>query len=128
MTRCETRNGAANGQAAAGARREAAPRVDVVENEGAFTLVADMPGVDDTSVEVTLEQRVLTIRGCADVPAPEGASGAYAEFRGTDYVRAFHVTDEVDASKITAVIKDGVLRVSVPKAVPAQKKIVVRAE
>ena len=126
MTRgCETHT-ATTGQATACARRRAAPRADELESDGAFTLVADMPGVDESSVEVTLEERVLTIHGRSHVPEHEGA--AYAEFEGTDYVRRFHLSDDVDASKITASIKDGVLRVAVPKAEPAHTKILVRAE
>jgi HSP20 family molecular chaperone IbpA len=124
----ETQAAAANGRDTAGARRRTAPRADVFETEGAFTLVADMPGVDETSVDVTLNQRVLTIRGEAHLPPSRGARAAYAEFEGADYVRAFQLAGDVDASKITASIKDGVLRVSVAKAEPAQRKIPVRAE
>jgi HSP20 family molecular chaperone IbpA len=124
----ETQAAAVNDRATAGARRRTAPRADVFETEGAFTLVADMPGVDETSVDVTLNRRVLTIRGQAHWPASRGARAAYAEFEEAEYVRAFQLADAVDASKITASIKDGVLRVSVAKAEPAQRKIPVRAE
>src|SRR3712207_6456543 len=49
-----------------------APRVDIVETEDALEILADMPGVTKGSVEVTLEQRLLSVRGRADVSVPEG--------------------------------------------------------
>ena len=66
-----------------------APRVDIVETADALEVLADMPGVTRDGVEVTLEQRVLTIRGRADVPAPEGLAPLYLEYEPGDYERSF---------------------------------------
>jgi len=111
----------------ASTRPRVQPRADIFETEGAFTLVADMPGVDDKTVEVTVKQNVLTIHGENRMPAPEGFRSVYAEFEPADYFRAFQLAGDVDASKIKATVKNGVLRVSVPKAAPAHRKIPVQA-
>lgn len=103
------------------------PRSDVFETEGAFTLLSDMPGVDEKSVEVTLHDRVLTITGTVHPRRQEGYRRVYAEFEDADYERAFRLSGDVDASAIQATVKNGVLRVSVPKLKPAQKKVPVLA-
>jgi HSP20 family molecular chaperone IbpA len=103
------------------------PRSDVFETESAFTLLADMPGVDEKSVEVTLHDRVLTITGSVNPRAPEGYRRVYAEFEDADYQRAFQLSGDVDAAAIRATVKNGVVRISVPKLKPAQKKVPVLA-
>jgi HSP20 family molecular chaperone IbpA len=100
-----------------------APRTDIYETEDAVFLVADMPGVDDKSIDVTLERSTLTIRGRTQYSAPEGYRLAYAEFERGDYQRSFVLSANADANRIEASMKDGVLRVSVPKTKPALKKI-----
>jgi HSP20 family protein len=109
------------------ARARLIPRSDVFETEGAFTLLADMPGVDEHSVEVTLHDRVLTITGTVQARSQAGYRRVYSEFEDADYQRAFQLSGDVDASAIQATVKNGVLRVSVPKRKPAQKKVPVLA-
>ena len=102
-----------------------APRTDIYETEDEVVLVADMPGVDQKSIDITLERNVLTILGRTQDVAPEGYRLAYAEFERGDFQRSFALSNQADANGIQASIKDGVLRVSVPKAKPALKKISV---
>ncbi|MFN0006565.1 MAG: Hsp20/alpha crystallin family protein [Planctomycetota bacterium] len=101
------------------------PRTDIYETEDAVVLVADMPGVDEKSIEVTLERNTLTITGRTQDVVPEGYRRAYAEFDRGDYQRSFALSAHADPNGIQASMKDGVLRVSVPKAKPALKKIPV---
>jgi HSP20 family molecular chaperone IbpA len=108
-------------------RRVVQPRCDIWESEDAVTLVADMPGVDDTSLDVTLENNVLKIAGRTRFEAPEGYSLRWAEFEPVDYERSFALSQRVDADKITASMKNGRLTVAVPKTQPAQKRIAVQA-
>jgi HSP20 family protein len=108
-------------------RPRIAPLADVYETDANFVLVADMPGVDETSVEVTLQNRVLQITGQVKPRQHEGYRRVYAEFDDADYERAFQISADVDASAIQATVKNGVLRVSVPKRKPAQKKVPVLA-
>ena len=101
------------------------PRTQIHESEGSVVLVADMPGVDDQSVEVTLEDDVLTIVGRTHDAAPAGYRRIYAEFEQGDYRRSFVLSDRADAAGIQASVKNGVLRVEVPKVKPAQRRIQV---
>ena len=104
------------------------PRADVYETEDAITVVADMPGVDETSLDITLENNVLSIDGYVEPLQPEGYSLAYAEYQVGDYQRAFTLSDQIDREGIEAVIKDGVLRLYLPKITEARKtKIAIKA-
>jgi HSP20 family molecular chaperone IbpA len=107
-----------------------APRVDIVETEDALELYADMPGVTKDSVEVTLEQRVLSIRGQSAANLPEGGlAPIYLEYEPGDYERAFTLSDAVDPTGIEARVRAGVLYLRLPKAGPAKRqRIEVRAD
>jgi HSP20 family molecular chaperone IbpA len=124
----EARNGAAvarertNGSVE---RPAFSPRTEIFETNDEVVLVAEMPGVDETTVDVTLEDRVLTISGKTRDVAPEGYRRVYAEFERGDFRRSFELSDEVDAERIEASVKDGILRVRVPKAKPATRRIPV---
>ena len=89
-----------------------------------------MPGVARDGVEVTLEQRVLGIRGRADASAaPEGLAPLHLEYEPGDYERSFTLPDAVDPSGIEARVRAGVLHLRLPKAGPAKRqRIEVRAD
>jgi HSP20 family protein len=104
------------------------PRADIYETDEAINVVADMPGVSENSVEITLENNVLTINGYVEPEAPKGHSLAYAEYRVGDYQRAFTLSDQIDRDGIDAFVKDGVLRLYLPKVTEARKRtIAIRA-
>ena len=95
------------------------PSVDIFENEEGLTLVADMPGLDDNSLDVTIEQGVLTLQGSA----PAGAGDYhYREFAMAGYWRQFLLSDIFDAEKAEATIKQGVMTLKIPKAEKAKPK------
>lgn len=103
------------------------PRVDICETEDAIVLLADMPGVDEKSVNITLEKNVLTLSGRVEPVSCEGYLAAYAEYEAGDYERAFTLSDEIDRDKIEASVKDGVLKLTLPKAEPVKlRKISVK--
>jgi HSP20 family protein len=108
-------------------RRAFVPRTDVYETDGAIVVVADLPGVDENSVDITLEKSVLTISGYVEPSSPEGYTLAYAEYDVGDYVRSFSLSNEIDQEKIEAKVKDGVLYLLLPKVSPTTKKIAVQA-
>jgi HSP20 family molecular chaperone IbpA len=112
------------------ARRVFMPRADIFETADAIVLVADMPGVDEKGVDITLEKNVLTISGHVEPEkVAENARLAYEEYEVGDYQRVFTLSDEVDREHIEAALKNGVLRVTLPKAGAAKtKKISVKAE
>lgn len=105
------------------------PRVDIYEKEDGIVLLADMPGVNEESVDITLEKNILTIVGYAERQAPENFEPAYSEYRFGNFKRTFALSDEVDRDQIQATVKNGVLRLVMPKAEAAKtRKITVKAE
>jgi len=104
------------------------PRVDIHETKDAIILLADMPGVDEKSVDITLEKNVLTLSGRVQPASYEGYRAAYAEYDSGDYERAFTLSDEIDRDKIEASVKNGVLKLTLPKAEPVKlRKISVKS-
>jgi HSP20 family molecular chaperone IbpA len=129
-----TGEGAQGGAPTAGAAERTrtrplyAPRTDIFETDDGLVLIADMPGVSPDSVDVTLERQLLTIRGRAEDTPPQGFSPVYREYQPGDYERSFTLSEELEAERIEASCKNGVLRLFLPKAGPAQtKRIQVRA-
>ena len=103
------------------------PRVDIYETNDAIFVTADMPGVDETSVDIMLENDVLTINGYIEPVEPEGYQLAHAEYRVGDYERRFTLSNKIDQERIEATMKNGVLRLHLPKALPTTKTIAVQA-
>ena len=95
------------------------PAVDIFESEDGLTLVADMPGLDEKSLDVSIEQGILTIKG--DAPAGAG-DFHYQEFAMAGYWRQFLLSDTFDAEKSKASIKNGVMTLRIPKAEAAKPK------
>ncbi|HOO41268.1 MAG TPA: Hsp20/alpha crystallin family protein [Syntrophales bacterium] len=109
-------------------RKVYVPKVDIYETKEAIILIADMPGVDEQSVDVVLDKNVLTISGRAEPLSFKDYSIAYSEYDVGDYQRAFTISDEVDREKIEATVKNGVLRLTLHKAEQVKaKKIVIKA-
>jgi len=105
------------------------PRCDIYETAENIIVSADMPGVDEKSVDVTLEKDILTISGRVPAEERKGHNLAYAEYETGDYRRVFTLSEEVDRDKISALVKNGVLRLTLPKAPLARtRKITVKAE
>jgi HSP20 family molecular chaperone IbpA len=104
------------------------PRADIYETDAEIVVVADMPGVDEHTVDITLENNVLTINGNVEMAPPEGYALSYAEYRVGDYQRAFSLSDQIDRQGIQATVKDGVLRLHLPKITEARtQKIAIKA-
>ncbi len=103
------------------------PVVDIYETNEEIILMAEMPGVDEKSIEVTLDNDVLTIRGKAMPVVPEGYELVYSEYEVGDFERSFSINESIDADKIDAQYHNGVLTVRLPKAEPVKaKKIEVK--
>ncbi len=102
------------------------PNVDIFENEDALFLVADMPGVSKDGVEIHLEENQLSIRG--QVVSQTLGNSLFTEYPTGDFVRTFTLSNIIDQSKIEASVKNGVLRVVLPKSeVSKPRKIAVKA-
>lgn len=107
-------------------RRIYSPRVDIFEKDGAIVLLADMPGTDEKDINISLEKNILTITGKVDVEQ-RAESLAYAEYGVGDYSRSFSIPDDIDRDKIEAKIKNGVLRLVLPKAEEKARRIEIKA-
>ena len=92
------------------------PKVDIYETKEAIILVADMPGVDEKTVDVVLDKNTLTISGTSEPLSFKDYSIGYCEYDVGDYQRAFTISDDVDKDKIEATVKNGVLRLILCKA------------
>jgi HSP20 family molecular chaperone IbpA len=111
------------------ARDEAAlrPPVDVIEDSTGITLYADLPGVPRDKLALRVEADTLTIEAEMVLPLPEGMQAQHVEVPLARYRRAFTLSKELDADKVSAELSQGVLRVRVPKAAHAQpRKIAVQ--
>src|SRR5512147_618672 len=90
-------------------RKVYAPAVDILEKKDEIVVTADMPGVDERSIDITLEKNILTINGRVEPDFPEGYRLAFSEYGIGDYQRAFTISEEVDRDRIAASVKNGVL-------------------
>jgi HSP20 family protein len=91
------------------------PRVDIRENAEGFTVLADLPGADEKSVEATVQNRVLTIEGWSRPEKPQGHEILGQEFGCGRFRRDFTLPNAVDTERIQARVKNGVLTVVIPK-------------
>ncbi len=98
------------------------PATDIFEKGDVVTVVIDMPGVTPDSVDVSVEHRSLTVRGTIDAPAPEGYRRIYAEYAPGRFERVFSLPDTIDAGKIDATHRDGVLTLTLKKSEASKPK------
>jgi len=104
------------------------PSVDIMDSPSDVVLVADVPGVDESHLDITLDKNVLTIRGKVEPTSFEGSTPVRTEYGVGDFERVFTVSDDVDHDAIEATVKDGVLQLKLPKtAQSARRKINVVA-
>jgi len=105
------------------------PDVDIVERKNDIMVIADMPGIDEASVDITLENNVLSIYGKVNWDVPDKLKLLHGEYGIGDYQRVFTLSGDVNREKIEATVNNGVLKIILPKAEAAKtKKITVRAE
>lgn len=103
------------------------PAVDIFETDEQITVLADMPGVKANDLTIDLRDNILTLSG--EAAHPEGENEVYMvrEYETGTYLRQFSISEVIDQSKIDAEMKDGVLRLILPKVEPAKpRKIAVK--
>jgi HSP20 family protein len=106
----------------------AVPRVDVLETEDELLILADLPGVRPEDVDVRFEDGELLLHGRRQ-PGHADKRRVLWEYEAPGYARSFRVTEKVDASRIHADLKNGVLTVHLPKVEAARpRRITVRSE
>lgn len=92
------------------------PAVDIIELDNEFVIVADMPGADEETIDVSFHAPELTISGeIEETDSDEEVVFRCQQFNPGDYSRTFRVGESIDAEKMSADYKDGVLTVHLPK-------------
>ena len=108
------------------------PAVDIAETEKAYEITAELPGLDGKDIEVKSANGCLTIKGEKQVEKDEKKKDFHLhERRFGAFERVFRLPDGVDADRIEATFKKGVLAVTLPKtpeAQKAEKKITVKVD
>lgn len=104
------------------------PPVDVIEDSAGITLLADLPGVPRDKLQLHIDDDQLVIEGEVELSLPEGTQSNHAELRVPRYRRSFQLSRELDGEQVQAELKNGVLKLRIPKAAHAQpRRIEVRA-
>jgi len=100
------------------------PAVDIFETDQEITVLADMPGVKAKDLAIDLRENTLTLSG--DVESPEGKKEeeVLREYPTGNYYRQFTLSEVIDQSKIEAALKDGVLRLRLPKVEAAAPRTI----
>lgn len=98
------------------------PLIDIHEGPEGLILEADLPGATEEGLKVQLEDNVLSLHAHVPSPVPEGTRTLHEEFQIGDFSRSFILSDEVERSRITAELKNGVLRLTLPKAERAKTR------
>jgi len=98
------------------------PPIDIHEGPDGLILEADLPGATEKGVSIQLEDNVLSLRAQVNSPAPEGSRTLHEEYQIGDFYRSFILSDEVERGRITAELRNGVLRLILPKAERAKTR------
>lgn len=98
------------------------PRVDVVEDPAGITLLADLPGVKKDGLDIQVDGTTLSLEGTVALDTPAAFDPAFSEVRASRYRRSFTLSKELDTSGIDAQLKDGVLRLRIPKLATVQPR------
>lgn len=102
------------------------PAVDIFETEEELTLLADMPGVKSKDLTIDLRDNMLTLAAAVEPQEGTQEVDILREYQTGNYFRQFTLSEMIDQSKIEAELKEGVLRLRMPKVEPAKpRKIAV---
>ena len=105
------------------------PDIDIYETTDELVVLADIPGATGDNVDIRFENGLLTVNAHIDQRQPEEHRYLIREYAIGDYSRTFQVSEDVDASRITAELAEGVLTVHLPKAEAAKpRKIQVQSK
>lgn len=100
--------------------RTAIPAVDIYENENEIMLLADMPGVIKEDVSVNMDNGTLSLSGIRKIET--SGSSIWEEFSDVEYVRSFSVPQTIEMERVEAELKDGVLKLHLPKSEAAKPR------
>jgi HSP20 family molecular chaperone IbpA len=105
------------------------PPVDIFEDAGGITLLADLPGVAREDLSIGVDGRSLTIEAPLKLGEASSLSPVYAEVRANHFRRSFELSSDLDTGRIDAGLRNGVLTLRIPKLEQAKpRRIDVRVE
>jgi HSP20 family protein len=122
VTQTQSQSAAANREEATRPGRTYRPKVDIVETENGLRLWADLPGVDEKSIEVELVDGVLNLRGRIATDDYENLEPRYTEYGVGDFEARFRLSSQIDGEKIVAKLRNGVLELELPKVAAARPR------
>lgn len=100
------------------------PNADIYEDGDALNVILEMPGVDKSNVEVSVEDGILRVGGRLDFSKYERLQPLYTEYNIGNYSRSFTLSNKIDQNKIAAEMKDGVLSLKMPKVEEAKPRTI----
>ena len=92
------------------------PDIDILENPDGYVVYADLPGVDDKSIDVRLDRGTLTLDARRATLPETGWNPIHAEYRIGSYHREFRISEDIDTSGVSAKMQNGVLELVLPKS------------
>ena len=98
------------------------PQTDIFETGLALTLILEMPDVDKNSVDVKVENDVLSIEGRVDFSKYNGLQPLYTEYNVGHYARSFRLSSKIEQEAISAELVDGVMTLVLPKSEKAKAR------
>ena len=100
------------------------PKVDVTETKNEFSISAELPGMDDKDIDVTLGDGTLTLKGEKKVEKEDKQGEFYSRERSYgSFQRTFKVPETIDQNKINASFNKGILTVKLPKTLESRKEV-----
>lgn len=102
--------------------RSFVPVADIFETDRALMVILEMPGVSKNSVDVRVENDLLTIEGRVDFSPYDGLQPLYTEYNVGNYARSFQLSSKIEQEGIRAELKDGVMTLVLPKAERAKPR------
>jgi len=100
------------------------PTADIFETQDALRVMLEMPGVEKTNIDVTVENGVLNVTGRLDFSKYNNLQPLYTEYNVGHYARSFRLSSRIDVSKIGAELTDGVLTLTLPKVEEAKPRTI----
>jgi HSP20 family molecular chaperone IbpA len=92
------------------------PDIDILEDRDGYVVYADLPGVDDKSIDVRLDRGTLTLDARLATLPEAGWNPIHAEYRIGSYHREFRISEDIDTSGVSAKMHNGVLELVLPKS------------
>lgn len=122
MNCCTPRGGCSESASAIKRVSTFRPAVDVIDDESAFKIIADVPGASAENIDLDFEKNVLTVTARVPGRAGDSHSALIREYEVGDFRRSFRFDESIDPEGATASLAHGVLTVTLPKSAATRKR------